>query len=43
MLTFVAQNDMEKVNASHEVKQVARNKCEFDLFIEVLGRIHSMD
>ena len=43
VLTFFAQNDMEKVNASREVKQVARNKCEFDLFIEVLGRIHSMD
>jgi hypothetical protein len=33
VLTFVAQNDMEKVNASREVEQVARNKRAFD-FVE---------
>ena len=53
VLTFVAQNDMEKVNASREVEQVARNKRAFDFVeshrkalkttIEGLGRIHSMD
>ena len=48
VLTFFAQNDMEKVNASR-----ARNKREFNFVeshrkalkttIEGLGRIHSMD
>ena len=52
-LTFVAQSDMEKVNASREVKQIARNIRKFD-FVEShrkalkttivgLGRIHNMD
>ena len=53
MLTFVAQIDIDKVNASREVEQVARNEREFVFVeshrkalkttIEGLGRIHSMD
>jgi hypothetical protein len=53
VLTFFAQNDMEKVNASREVEQVAWNERKFDFVeshckalkttIEGLGRIHSMD
>jgi len=53
VLTFVARNDTEKVNASREVEQVARNEHKFDFVeshrkalkttIEGLGRIHSMD
>jgi len=49
ILSFVAQNDLVKVNAHHNAEQVARNKREFDFVeshnkaikttIEGLGRI----
>ena len=53
ILSFVAQSDLEKVNAYHKADQVARNKRELDfvqthrkalkMTIKGLGKIHSMD
>ena len=53
VLTFVAQNDVAKVNAHRDAEQVSKNEREFDFIdshrkaikttIEGLGKIHSMD
>ena len=53
ILSFVAQSDLEKVNAYRKAEQVARNKREFDFVksqrkalkttIKGLGKIHDMD
>jgi hypothetical protein len=53
ILSFVAQSDMGKVNASRKAEQVAKNEREFDFVesqrkalkttIKGLGKIHSME
>ena len=53
ILSFVAQNNLEKVNSHRDAKQVARNKREFDFVeshckaikttIEGLGKIQNME